>query len=122
MEDLDLKINTIKSKSENKIEYFIDKIVIKFEKKKHLEHKIRLYLEKVGIYVKEDYPKLLNVILLSCILADISSQKLPLVMNLNIKKIKSICRKRSLKYDQLVNITGCTDEILEIINSVTDDQ
>lgn len=122
MEDLDLKINTIKSKSENKIEYFIDEIVKKLEKKKHLEHKIRLYLEKVGIYVKEDYPKLLNVILLSCILADISSQKLPLVMNLNIKKIKSICRKRSFKYDQLFNITGCTDEILEIINSVTDDQ
>lgn len=122
MEDLNLKISTIKSKSEKKIEYFLDEIVKKFEKKKHLENKLRPYLEEVGIYIKEDFPKLLNIILLSCVLADISSQKLPLVMNSNIKKIKSICRKRSLNYDQLVNVTSYTDEILGIINSVTDDK
>lgn len=122
MKDLNLKISTIKSKSGNKIEYFIDEIVKKLEKIKHLEFKLRSYLEKANIYIKEDHQKLLNIILLSCILADIRSQISPLFLNSNIKKIKSICKKRSLNYDQLVDVTVFVDEILEIINSVTDDK
>jgi hypothetical protein len=122
MEDLDLKIRTIKSKSENEIEYFIDEIVIKLERIKHLEPELRLYLEKASVYIKEDHQKFLNIILLSCILADIRSQMLPFVRNSNIEKVKSICRKRSLNYNQLVDVTAYADEILEIINSITDDK
>lgn len=122
MEDLDLKIRTIKSKSGNEIEYFVDEIVKKLEKIKHLEPKLRSYLEKASIYIKEDYQKFLNVILLSCILEDIGGQMLPFVRNSNIEKVKSICRKRSLNYNQLVDVTSYTDEILEIINSITDDK
>jgi Fe2+ transport system protein B len=122
MEDLDLKIRTIKSKSENEIEYFVDEIVKKLEKIKHLEPKLRSYLEKASIYIKEDHQKFLNVILLSCILEDIGGQMLPFVRNSNIEKVKSICRKRSLNYNQLVDVTSYTDEILEIINSITDDK
>ena len=122
MEDLDLKIRTIKSKSENEIEYFIDEIITKLEKIKHLEPKLRSYLEKASVYIKEDHQKFLNVILLSCILEDIGGQMLPFVRNSNIEKVKSICRKRSLNYNQLVDVTSYTDEILEIINSITDDK
>lgn len=122
MEDLDLEIRTIKSKSENEIEYFVDEIVKKLEKIKHLEPKLRSYLEKASIYIKEDHQKFLNVILLSCILEDIGGQMLPFVRNSNIEKVKSICRKRSLNYNQLVDVTSYTDEILEIINSITDDK
>jgi len=122
MEDLDLKIRTIKSKSENEIEYFIDEIVTKLEKIKHLEPELRSYLKKANVYIKEDHQKFLNVILLSCILEDIGGQMLPFIRNSNIEKVKSICRKRSLNYNQLVDLTSYTDEILGIINSVTDDK
>lgn len=122
MEDFDLKIRTIKFKSENEIEYFIDEVVTEFEKINHLEFELKSYLKKAGFYIKEKHQKFLNIILLSCILEDIGSQMSPFVRNSNIEKVKSICRKRRLNYKQLVNVTSYANEILEIINSITDDK
>lgn len=121
MEHLDLKIRTIKAKSENEIEHFIDETVAKLRKASHLESELKSYLEEAGIYIKENQEKFLNIILLSCILADVGSQMSPFVRGANSEKIKSICRKRSLNYNQLLDITYCAEEMLKIIGSNIDD-
>lgn len=119
MNGLNLKINTIKARPEEEIEHFIDGIATKLlEEIEYLEPELRSFLEKAGLYMTETQRKFLDAVLLSCILSDIAGEMSPFERRSDSEKIKSICRKRNLSYNQLVNVMSYSNEILEIINSI----
>jgi len=116
MRDFDLVIRTLKDKPRGKMIEFVHKMSSEYAGNKDLLRKLERLLKSNSLVVKERPQRFLSIVLLSCILADIGDQMSAYIRNENIKRIKSICKKENIKYEQLVDLTACGNGMIEILS------